>query len=348
MLYYKNISDCKFIEIQQNSMSIRIKVHITLLLSVFLSGCGLFGGDEDDDEFAGLSTEAQFYERALDQLNGQNFRAAISTYQALESRFPFGRYAEQAQIEIVYAYYRNDDMEAARAAADRFIRLHPDSENIDYAYYMKGLSSFTDGGGIFNRFLPIDHTKRDPGSAQESFTDFAQLLALYPDSAYAGDARARMIYLRNNLARYEIHVAEYYTERRAYIAALRRAQYVVENFQGTPAVADGMAIMVECYLRLGLNELADTSLALLKENYPQHASIDSDGDFIIRTEITNPSLLYTVTFGLVGDNAVDPPLAPTQRPLTSGSQQIIDAQQDIEVEGEGRSFFDIITLGIFN
>ena len=262
--------------------------------------------------------------------------------------FPFGRYAEQAQIEIVYAYYRNDDMEAARAAADRFIRLHPDSENIDYAYYMKGLSSFTDGGGIFNRFLPIDHTKRDPGSAQESFTDFAQLLALYPDSAYAGDARARMIYLRNNLARYEIHVAEYYTERRAYIAALRRAQYVVENFQGTPAVADGMAIMVECYLRLGLNELADTSLALLKENYPQHASIDSDGDFIIRTEITNPSLLYTVTFGLVGDNAVDPPLAPTQRPLTSGSQQIIDAQQDIEVEGEGRSFFDIITLGIFN
>ena len=98
-----------------------------------------------------------------------------------------------------------------------------------------------------------------------------------------------MIYLRNNLARYEIHVADYYTERRAYIAALRRAQYVVENFQGTPAVADGMAIMVECYLRLGLNELADTSLALLKENYPQHASIDYDGDFIIRTEITNPS-----------------------------------------------------------
>ena len=324
------------------------KVYIVLILSILTTGCGLFGDDEDDSEFAGLSTEAQFYERALDQLNGQNFRAAISTYQALESRFPFGRYAEQSQIEIVYAYYRNEDMEAARAAADRFIRLHPESENIDYAYYMKGLSSFTDGGGPFNRFLPIDHTKRDPGRAQESFSDFAQLLALYPDSPYSGDARSRMIYLRNNLAQYEIHVADYYTERRAYIAALRRAQYVVENFQGTPAVADGIAIMVECYLRLGLNELADTSLALLKENYPEHASIDTSGDFIIRTEITNPSLLYTVTFGLVGDNAVDPPLAPTQRPLTSGSQQIIDAQQDIEVEEEGRSFFDIITLGIFN
>ena len=324
------------------------KVYMVLILSLLTTGCGLFGDDEDDSEFAGLSTEAQFYERALDQLNGQNFRAAISTYQALESRFPFGRYAEQSQIEIVYAYYRNEDMEAARAAADRFIRLHPESENIDYAYYMKGLSSFTDGSGLFSRFLPIDHTKRDPGRAQESFSDFAQLLALYPDSPYSGDARSRMIYLRNNLAQYEIHVADYYTERRAYIAALRRAQYVVENFQGTPAVADGIAIMVECYLRLGLNELADTSLALLKENYPEHASIDTSGDFIIRTEITNPSLLYTVTFGLVGDNAVDPPLAPTQRPLTSGSQQIIDAQQDIEVEEDGRSFFDIITLGIFN
>ncbi len=127
--------------------------------------------------------------------------------------------------------------------------------------------------------------------------------------------------MRNNLAAYEVHVANYYLERRAYIAALRRGQYVVENFQGTPAVADGIAIMVECYLRLGLNDLADTSLALLRENYPQHTSIDDGGDFIIRTEIINPSLLYTVTFGLVGDNRVDPPLAPTRRPGTSGCPQ---------------------------
>lgn len=324
------------------------KLVLLLTMATLLGGCNLFGDDDDDDEFAGLSTEAQFYERALDQLNGQNFRGAISTYQALETRFPFGRFAAQAQIEIVFAYYQNDDTEAARAAADRFIRLHPDDDNIDYAYYMKGLSSFTDGGGIFSRFLPIDHTKRDPGRAQESFNDFAQLLALYPDSPYSGDARSRMIYLRNNLAEYEVHVAEYYVERRAYIAALRRAQYVVENFQETPAVADGVAIMVECYLRLGLNELADTSLALLRENYPEHASIGDDGGYIIRSEITNPSLLYTVTFGLVGDNAVDPPLAPTRRPSTSGSQQIINDQQDIDVEEEGRSFLDIITLGVLN
>lgn len=318
---------------------------LLLLIAVLLTGCGLFGG-RDRDEFAGLSTEEQFYRRALDQLNSSNFTGAIATYQALESRFPFGRFAAQAQIEIVYAYYRNGDMEAARAAADRFIRLHPDNENIDYAYYMRGLSSFRDSGGLMNRIVPIDYTKRDPGRAQESFNDFSQLLALYPDSAYAADARARMVYLRNNLAAYEIHVANYYLERRAYIAALRRGQYVVENFQGTPAVADGVAIMVEAYLRLGLNDLADTTLALLKENYPQHASIDDDGEFIIRTEITNPSLLYTVTFGLLGDNRIDPPLAPTRRPINSGSQQIIEDQTD--QEEEGRSFLSIITFGILN
>lgn len=317
---------------------------ILLLTLTLLSSCGLFSRGEQD-EFAGLSTEEQFYRRALDQLNSQNFAGAIATYQALEARFPFGRYAAQAQIEIVYAYYRNGDEEAARAAADRFIRLHPENENIDYAYYMKGLASFEDGGGFFSRIVPVDHTKRDPGLARESFSDFSQLLALYPDSPYAADARARMVYLRNNLAVYEIHVANYYLERRAYIAALRRAQYVVENFQGTPAVADGVAIMVECYLRLGLNELADTSLALLRENYPDHAAIDDDGDFIVRTEVTDPSLLYTVTFGLFGDNRGNPPLAPTRRPITSGSQQIINQQADPE---EDRSLLSILTFGIFD
>ena len=321
-------------------------IALLLVLSSFLLGCGLFGGDEERDEFAGLTNEEQFYRRALDQLNGQNFTGAIATYQGLESRFPFGRFAEQSQIEIVYAYYRNSDVEAARAAADRFIRLHPDSDNIDYAYYMKGLASFSENSGFLNRFLPVDQTKRDPGRARESFSDFAQLIALYPDSPYAADARSRMVYLRNNLAAYEIHVSNYYLERRAYIAALRRAQYVVENFQESPAVADGVAIMAECYLRLGLNDLADTSLALLRSNYPEHASLTEAGDFNVRTEITNPSLLYTVSFGLIGDNRIEPPLAPTRRPYSSGSQQIIDEQGQVPSESGKRSWLSILTLGV--
>ena len=192
-------------------------LHVAVLL-LLLGGCGLFDRDEAD-EFSGLTTEEQFYRRALEQLESRNYSGAISTYQALESRFPFGRFAAQAQIEIVYAYFSNGDEEAARAAADRFIRLHPENENIDYAYYMKGLASFNDRSGILSRLIPVDYTKRDPGLAQESFNDFAQLLALYPDSAYAADARARMVFLRNNLAAYEIHVANYYLDRRAYIAA---------------------------------------------------------------------------------------------------------------------------------
>jgi outer membrane protein assembly factor BamD len=320
-----------------------IKISLGLIIGLALSSCGLF--DRNDDEFEGLTTEEQFYQRALEQLNSANFRRAISTYQALESRFPFGRFAAQAQIEIVYAYYRGNDPEAARAAADRFIRLHPENENVDYAYYMKGLASFIEDHGILSRFLPIDPTKRDPGAASESFNDFSQLLALHPDSVYAADARSRMVFLRNNLAAYEIHVANYYLERRAYIAAQRRGQYVVENFQGTPAVADGIAVMIEAYLRLGLTGLADTSLALLRENYPEHGSIEGNGDFIIRTEITNPSLLYTVSFGVLGDNRIDPPLAPTSRPRNSGSQEIINAQNQPSPE---RSFLSIISLGILN
>ncbi|MDP6095430.1 MAG: outer membrane protein assembly factor BamD [Gammaproteobacteria bacterium] len=323
-----------------------INISLGLIISLTLTSCGLFRTNQRD-QFAGLSSEEQFYERAVDQLNSLNFRGAIATYQALESRFPFGLFAAQAQIEIVYAYYRGDDPEAARAAADRFIRLHPENPNVDYAYYMKGLASFVDNTGIMSRFLPIDPTKRDPGRATESFNDFAQLLALYPDSAYAADARSRMVFLRNNLAAHEIHVANYYLDRRAYIGALRRGQYVVENFQGTPAVADGVAVMTEAYLRLGLNDLADTSLALLRENYPDHGSIEGDGDFVIRSEITNPSLLYTATFGVLGDNRSDTPLAPVSRPRNSGSQEIIKAQAEAQQQ-EGRSFLSIITLGILN
>jgi outer membrane protein assembly factor BamD len=247
-------------------------------------------------------------------LSSGNFAQAVRTYQALESRFPFGQFAAQAQLELIYAHYRSMNLEGARAAADRFIRLHPDHASIDYAYYMKGVASFSENTGFMSRFLPTDPSKRDISRARDAFNEFSLLLALYPESDYAADARARMIFLRNNLAQHEIHVANYYMERRAYIAALNRGRYVVENFQGSPQVADGLAIMVECYLRLGLNDLADVSLELLSSNFPNHETLDNNGNFIVRNHVTNPSLLYTVTFGLLGTDQDDTPLAPTSRP----------------------------------
>ena len=290
-------------------------IALLLVLSSFLSGCGLFGGDEERDEFAGLTNEEQFYRRALDQLNGQNFTGAIATYQGLESRFPFGRFAEQSQIEIVYAYYRNSDVEAARAAADRFIRLHPDSDNIDYAYYMKGLAAYDIEPGFFSRFIPSDDTKRDVSHIQTAFAEFAQLLARFPDSAYAPDARQRMVHMRNMLARNEIHVANYYFRRGAYMAALNRGKYVVEHMQQTPSVADGLAIMGQAYLLLGLDDLAEDSIAVLCENYPDHPNLTSGCEFdsVYTMDGLQRSWINQATLGLF-----DPPKPPqfNYRPKT--------------------------------
>jgi len=334
------------IGIDQRKSAIMTRLLLTIGTILLLASCGWFSGGEEEDEFANLSTEEQFYRQAFDQLNAQNFRSAIRTYQALESRFPFGRFATQAQIELVYAYYRNSDLEASIAAADRFIRLNPEDANIDYAYYMKGLASFAADRSFIDRFFPTDPSKRDPAQARESFAQFSQLLALYPDSPYAADARARMVFLRNSLAAHEIHVANYYIERRAYVAALNRGKYVVENFQSTPSVSDAMAVMVESYLRLGLNDLADTSLELLRENYPEHATLDDSGEFIVRSDVTNPSLLYTASFGILGSNRSDTSLAPVARPQRSGSQEILDAQSDPNLQ-QRRSLLSILTFGIF-
>lgn len=316
----------------------KVRTLSIVLLSLTVVSCSWWS-QQDRDEFAGMSTEQQFYERGNRLLNAGNYPQAVATFQALESRFPFGQYASQAQLELIYAHFRSGNLEAARAAADRFMQLHPDHPSIDYAYYMKGVASFSENSGFVSRFLPTDASKRDISRAQDAFNEFSLLLSLYPDSDYAADARARMIFLRNTLAQYEMHVADYYMERRAYIAALNRSRYVVENFQGTPQVADALSLMVECYLRLGLNDLADTSLALLRNNYPDHQSLGRDGEFIVSNQVTNPSLLYTVSFGLLGSNEDDTPLAPTSRPNRPVAPDSGSAGR--------RSWLNILTLGVF-
>jgi len=256
----------------------KFRLIAVMLLGLSLAGCSWFGGD--DDELPPDQGERALYNSAQKSIRSANYEVAIKNLQLLEARYPFGPYAEQAQLELIYAYYQNYDSAEAVSAADRFIRLHPQHPNADYAYYMKGLSSFTEGQGILERFLPTDQTHRDPGPARQSFADFSQLIARYPSSEYAADARARMVYLRNLLARYEINVANYYFKRRAYVAALNRGRYVVENFQETPAVPDGLAVMAQAYLILGMTDLAEHSIASLRKNYPQHPSLDDNGEFI--------------------------------------------------------------------
>lgn len=263
-----------------------------MLAILLLNGCS------SDDDLAELDlTEDQLYEQVQEHLQDQRYDLAEDDLHAMEARFPFGKYAEQSQLDLIYAYYMQYDSEGARAAAERFIRLHPQHPQVDYAYYMKGLSSFVEGNGLFERFMPTDLTKRDPGAARESFADFSQLLTRFPDSQYAADARKRMIYLRNLLARYEVHAANYYFLRGAYLAAANRGRYVVENFQRTPAVPDALAVMVQAYTLLGMTDLANDALVQLRENYPAHPALDENGQLILSIEVER-SWLNKLTLGL--------------------------------------------------
>lgn len=280
----------------------RLLLSALLVISV-LAGCS--GKDQKPAEMG----EREIYEAAQRNLKDESYALAIRNLQLLEARYPFGPYASQAQLELIYAHYRNYEPEAAIAAADRFIRLHPQHPNIDYAYYMRGLANYTEGTGLLDRFLPTDTTQRDPGSAIQAFDDFQQLLYRFPDSRYAPDAEARMTYLRARLARYEINVANYYFKRKAYLAAANRGRYVVENFPQTPAVADGLAVMVQAYQLLGLNDLAEDALSVLRENYPDHPSLDARGRFKSNFQLgragNQRSWLNVLTLGLL-DHAKPP------------------------------------------
>jgi outer membrane protein assembly factor BamD len=275
-----------------------------LVLSALLLACS---GDGDENDVIADSGEQQIYEQAQRYLNARNFDLAIRALQALESRYPFGRYAEQAQLELVYAHYGAFEPEAAIEAADRFIRLHPQHPNVDYAYYMKGLATASSSDDLLARFSPTDKTKRDTSYAKEAFAEFAQLVSRYPDSPYAPDAKDRMVHLRNLLARHEIHVANYYFRRGAYLAAANRGRFVVENFQRTPAVPDGLAVMAQGYLLLGMDDLAQNAIDTLVLNYPDHPSLNKKGEFdtVYTTDGLQRSLINKVSFGLL-----NPPKPP--------------------------------------
>ncbi|MFT5709758.1 MAG: outer membrane protein assembly factor BamD [Halioglobus sp.] len=281
-----------------------LKYTLIFLLSLLVVGCS--SNDELPDLPADTG-EQQMYEEAQRSLGNRNFDLAVRALQMLESRYPFGKYAEQAQLELIYAHYGAYEHEAAVEAADRFIRLHPQHPNTDYAYYMKGLAAYSSNEDVFARFLPTDETLRDTSHAKEAFAEFAQLLARFPGSPYAADAKARMVYLRNLLARHEINVANYYFRRGAYMAATNRGRYVVENFQKTPAVADGLAVMAQGYILLGKEDLAKDSISALAMNYPKHPSLNKKGKFqsAYTLDGLQRSWINRLSFGLF-----DPPKPP--------------------------------------
>ena len=322
-----------------------------LILSLSLTtGCSWLGwGDEEqtEEDSAGL-TEKDFYERIQSSLNASNWTVAISNLQLLESQFPFGKYAEQGQLELIYAQYKSGDYESSIASADRFIRLHPQHPNVDYAFYVKGLSEISQTGGFFDSFLPTDSSMRDIGEARGAFTTLTELLSRFPESPYAADARKRLVSLRNRLARAEIHVANYYFTRGAYLAAANRGRFVVENFQQSPAVPDGLAVMAQAYYLLEMKELADNSVEVLVANYPEHPSLDSNGqfDFEQRLLADQDSWLDKLSFGVL--KRIKPPSFDSRSVYDKVTREAELGEGDQSQQDNKRSIWSLLTFGLLS
>ncbi|MDR3323823.1 MAG: outer membrane protein assembly factor BamD [Zoogloeaceae bacterium] len=235
------------------------------LLFSLMTACSLL--PEEIDMTAGWSAN-RLYSEAKSALNDNNWEEAIKNYQKLESRYPYGRFAQQAQMEIAYAHWKNGDADSAQAACDRFIKLHPNHPSVDYMYYLKGLIAFNGDLGFMGYFNTQDQTERDPKSARESFATLKELVQRFPDSKYVPDATARLNYLVNALSAHEVHVARYYYQRGAYVAAANRSQYALQNYPDTPAQEEALYILTLAYAKLGMEDLRADADRVLRLNYP--------------------------------------------------------------------------------
>lgn len=206
-----------------------------------------------------------------------NYTKAVEYLEKLEARYPYGRYAQQAQIEIAYAYYKDGERASAIAAADRFIKLYPNHPNVDYAYYLKGLVNFNENRGFLTALTSPDMTDRDPKASREAFFAFKEVVTRFPDSKYADDSAARMRYLVNALAAYEVHVARYYVKRGAYVAAANRAQFAVKNYPQAPTTEEAVYILVLAYDELGMTALRDDAKRVMTTNFPNSKYLQPGG-----------------------------------------------------------------------
>lgn len=240
----------------------------SILAAVLVALLAVAGGCKSDRDFQEYRTAAELYEDAKTSMDKHNWRRAVQEYKLLQTRYPFGRYTEQSMLDLAYCYFKAQQPENALSTLDRFIRTYPAHANVDYAFYLKGLVNYEENLGVLERMMPSRVRDRDQTNARDAFADFKELLRRFPDSRYAADARQRMVFLRNNLAAYEIAVGEYYLRRKAYIAVVNRARYVLENYPGTPQNADALMLLHEAYGELNMPELADDAFAVLETNYP--------------------------------------------------------------------------------
>jgi outer membrane protein assembly factor BamD len=239
----------------------------SLTLTAFLLLAGCSGLPDQADETVSWSAQ-KLYTEAKDSMSDGAWDRAIKMFEKLEARYPYGRYAQQAQLEVAYAYYKSSEPASAIAACERFIKLHPNHPNVDYAYYLKGLANFNEDLGLLGSLAKQDLSERDPKATRISFETFKELVQRFPNSKYAPDARLRMQYLLNALASYDVHVARYYFRRGAYVAAANRAQNTIKDFPQSPATEEALFLMVKSYDALHMPELRDDAERVMRKNFP--------------------------------------------------------------------------------
>jgi outer membrane protein assembly factor BamD len=243
----------------------RSLIGAALLAAAALSGCSSL--DSSNDETLGWSAQ-RIYGEAKDAQASRDWQKAIKLLEKLEARYPYGRYAQQAQLEVAYCQYKDQERASAIAAADRFIKLYPNHPNVDYAWYLKGLINFNQLEGALSWLTTPDMSDRDPKASRDAFLAFKEVVTRFPDSRYAPDSGARMRYLINALANNEVHVARYYMKRGAYVAAANRAQYAIEHYPQAPMIEEAMVILMQAYSQLGLTDLRDSTQRVLLTNFP--------------------------------------------------------------------------------
>jgi outer membrane protein assembly factor BamD len=248
---------------------------LALLLTLFLGGCSIFGAPTELDDTKGWQAN-RIYQEGETKMQDKDYDKAIIYFQKLESRFPNTKYATQAQLEIAYAHYKKQDPVSTVIASDRFIKLHPNHPNVDYAYYLKGLASFTERGFI-EKYTAQEISDRDPKSLKLSFAAFKELVERYPKSRYFKDSTQRMVYLVNALSQHEMHVARYYMQRQAYLAALNRAKYVLEYYPNSTSVEEALVVSISAYDSMDMQDLKDDTIRILKTNYPQNPLLAGKG-----------------------------------------------------------------------
>src|SRR5918996_5205812 len=244
-----------------------------LLVLLLVVGCA----STEDDETTGWSAQ-RLYGEAKDAMSNKDWPRAVKYLEKLEARYPYGRFAQQAQLEIAYAHWKDQERASAIAAVERFIKMYPNHAAVDYAWYLKGLINFNDQYGMLSQLTTPDMSDRDPKSTRESFTAFKEVVTRFPDSRYAPDAHARMRYLVNALASHEVHVARYYMKREAYLAAANRAQYAIRHYAQAPATEEAVFVLVLAYDRLGMDDLRDAADRVMRKNFPESRYLKAGGD----------------------------------------------------------------------